>query len=742
MPLLGLRGGGANLSSQRGFSPAFTLAEMMVVMLILSIVLAAFAPVMTTRQKRDISSPWRYSDNQSDAYFGLGNEQRAMIGQKNRPLSGTADPDNRLTIQTSRDTQSHILFKNNGNVIGRLLLNNDTVVLGNDATTAGYAVSIGRSVSASNDYSTAIGYRAEATNDYATALGYNSEASGEGSLAVATGVAEGKGSIAIGSYTQAKALNSLAISAGSGAEVAKATDDGALALGNGRASAESSLVLAPNHYGGGASSHSESSGYCAIAIGGNSHSTSDYTIAIGTGSEVSYKNSIAIGTGATSENENYSKGEGGVAIGSSASAKDGGISIGESSSSNTTVSYYKNASISLGRDTNSYDGGVAIGEGAVAGGRFATGVAIGLGADARSTSSGELGGGVAIGKSSQALNGAVAIGFASLAKPQNAYANNAAVAIGMDVKAQDGSVAVGSRVQADYSGVAIGDGSMALGEKNVAIGINALNANTEGSINVAVGNSVLAANVGGSDNVAIGDEAMNKNTYGALNVAIGTRALYQVQGKKGDYLNGSSNIAIGSSAQNRNLTGYENVAIGNQALYDNESGDKNTAVGAYACQFVKGSYKTCLGYYSGPMGADENSNKTVYIGESGSTIILGGSASGYSDRRLKYINGENKDGLEKIKQLKVFNYTFKKDETKTPRVGIIAQDLMKVFPKAVIKNGDGFYITRTEDILYALVNAVKELDAKITMLIKQENDKDKKIKELESRLQRLEAKIK
>ena len=103
----------------------------------------------------------------------------------------------------------------------------------------------------------------------------------------------------------------------------------------------------------------------------------------------------------------------------------------------------------------------------------------------------------------------------------------------------------------------------------------------------------------------------------------------------------------------------------------------------------------------------------------------------------------------RIKQLKVFNYTFKKDETKTPHVGIIAQDLMKVFPKAVKLNGDGFYITRTEDILYALVNAVKELDTKITALFKKDSEKDLKIKaleaknkELEIRIQKLEAKLK
>ena len=46
----------------------FTLAEMMVVMLILSIVLAAMAPVITTRSKTDQSSTWKYSEgNLSDA---------------------------------------------------------------------------------------------------------------------------------------------------------------------------------------------------------------------------------------------------------------------------------------------------------------------------------------------------------------------------------------------------------------------------------------------------------------------------------------------------------------------------------------------------------------------------------------------------------------------------------------------------------------------------------------------------
>ena len=57
----------------------------MVVMLIMSIILAAMAPVMTTRSKADSSSPWRYSpENLSDAFFGSGESQVAMIGQPNK----------------------------------------------------------------------------------------------------------------------------------------------------------------------------------------------------------------------------------------------------------------------------------------------------------------------------------------------------------------------------------------------------------------------------------------------------------------------------------------------------------------------------------------------------------------------------------------------------------------------------------------------------------------------------------
>jgi hypothetical protein len=106
-----------------------------------------------------------------------------------------------------------------------------------------------------------------------------------------------------------------------------------------------------------------------------------------------------------------------------------------------------------------------------------------------------------------------------------------------------------------------------------------------------------------------------------------------------------------------------------------------------------------------------------------------------SDRRLKYVGKENNDGLAKLRQIKVFNYTFKKDPKKIPHVGVMAQDLQKIFPHAVKKGADGFLTIRMEDMFYAVINAIKELDAKYKA-------QEKRIDELERRLKLLEDKSK
>ncbi len=125
-----------------------------------------------------------------------------------------------------------------------------------------------------------------------------------------------------------------------------------------------------------------------------------------------------------------------------------------------------------------------------------------------------------------------------------------------------------------------------------------------------------------------------------------------------------------------------------------------------------------------------------------------------SDARLKNILSESTAGLKEINALEVKNFTFKKDEKKTPHVGVIAQSLQKIFPNAVTKDDEGYLMIRTEDIFYAMVNSIKELyrdfqdlTAKITGLDKRLSELEKQNQQLteqnkafEARLKKLEAK--
>lgn len=126
-----------------------------------------------------------------------------------------------------------------------------------------------------------------------------------------------------------------------------------------------------------------------------------------------------------------------------------------------------------------------------------------------------------------------------------------------------------------------------------------------------------------------------------------------------------------------------------------------------------------------------------------------------SDARLKNISGDNTAGLKEINALEVKNYTYKKDEKKVPHVGVIAQQLQKVFPNSVFEDKDGYLKIRTEEIFYAMVNSIKELFAQVQDLTAKIVGLDKRITELEQenaalkkqneefekRLSKLEAKM-
>ncbi|MDO5306585.1 MAG: tail fiber domain-containing protein [bacterium] len=274
-----------------------------------------------------------------------------------------------------------------------------------------------------------------------------------------------------------------------------------------------------------------------------------------------------------------------------------------------------------------------------------------------------------------------------------------AISIGNNAEAtKSNGIALGAGAEANSpSSVAIGHlagtvESMSGGE-NIAIGLRA-KAKHSGSIVIGADTADNNGSVGNKDVIAIG---RNAKAYGDNSIAIGHNA--QAQGATSK----DNTIAIGLNAS---ALGNNAVAIGAGAVAD---ADNKIVIGTEdSIVYIPGQLRLKVGRFVYKITPDNGTVKTTIVG------ILNGTSS---DRRLKNVGEVFTGGLEQIKKLEVFNYTFKKDTEKTPRVGVMAQDLQKIFPNAVFKGEDGFLRIRMEDMFYALVNAVKELDAKVQMIV-------------------------
>ena len=717
---------------------AFTLAEMMVVMLIMSIVLAAMAPVMTTKNKVDNSSPWKYSpNNSSDAYFGQGASMRAMIGQ----LNGEDTDNGKLIINSLGSSFSHILFKNGNTILGDLYMSGNNLILGQRN---GSSTSLGQ-----NNIN--IGPKNWPSTDI---TGQSNIIIGDNAM---THLSTGSNNIGLGTTLTALTTGTGNVTIGDNSLISVTTGNGNIGLGN---EANPAITTASKTIAIGTNSVASSFG--AIAIGSNLTSSEAHGAALDA-AQARVMNSIAIGNNATS-GASTGGGQYSIAIGTRAEAN----STDDSGSGAIAIGYYPSAngtnSIAIGNNANAnITSGVALGDDAGVGENYA--IAIGHSSRAEKICS------IAIGNDSHASsNYGIAIGYNAKA-PASAYSTSPAagnIAIGPGAmkygKSSFGSVAIGidalQNVDGGTNNIGIGHNTLyntTSGWHNIALGYEALKNNTTGTYNIALGYGAGNASTSPSYNTAVGAYTLYNNQTGGQNTALGYNACQYVTGSNKTCIGANSGPAINSNWAKDNT---ERIFIGGRSNYNNapavlevhnlnarsrfrnygNKSDNATSVVINGNLIVKGRIVTNPEVFSKnkvydycALAITEGSGNDYayyrYCGPEAENILNVIA----SDRRLKYVGKDNNDGLAKIKQLKVFNYVYKKDTTKTPHVGVIAQDLQKVFPNAVQKGKDGFLTIRMEDMFYAVINAIKELDAKYQA-------QEKRINELEKRVEKLEAK--
>jgi len=365
------------------------------------------------------------------------------------------------------------------------------------------------------------------------------------------------------------------------------------------------------------------------------------------------------------------------------------------------------------------------------------------------------------------LSNNVAIGYNAGYGVTNA--NNTFVGAGAGENASsDSNTAIGYRAGINNSSkfnLSIGSYAGNGGTENVAVGYNALS-KVSGNNNVALGVGALENLTSGNKNTAIGYKACSELTTQSNKTCIGANSGPKSSRSHSKYLfkgdfSKADNIArtyIGSTPHNFGgdaVLEIHNVPNSNTSTFG-VTRHLGGGVAANTTTIVNGN----LIVRGRPYFTSGNNLYHMYIYPNSSAFgstqndACTTNASSYtfsnsncpkwpstSDRRLKDISGKNTDGLDKIMQIKVHNFTFKNDEKKAPHVGVIAQELQKVFPNAVVQGEDGYLRIRWDEMFFAGINAVKELDRKIATIVKKVVGIESQITKLENENKNLETQV-
>ncbi len=240
--------------------------------------------------------------------------------------------------------------------------------------------------------------------------------------------------------------------------------------------------------------------------------------------------------------------------------------------------------------------------------------------------------------------------------------------------------------------------------------------------------------IGTTDNVDLvfrtnNTEKMRITASGS--VGIGTTAPISVLnirgfsgGTGGDPLAGyTRNLVIGGLYNQPYNSG--NVTLLEIRDYDNDGGnvypiyvcDENSNVDFFLKAGTTGSNSNAIAYFGGRVGigtTTPNERLSVVGNICATGNITGNSATCGSDIRWKKDLKPLENTLEKISQLKPVYYYWKKDEfpdkhfTDKRQIGLIAQDMQKVFPELVVEDKEGYLSVDYSRFTSVLLKAIQE----------------------------------
>ena len=291
------------------------------------------------------------------------------------------------------------------------------------------------------------------------------------------------------------------------------------------------------------------------------------------------------------------------------------------------------------------------------------------------------------------------------------------------------STAMGRETTAsgDYS-TAMGDYTIASGALSTAMGFETTASGSYsttmcdrtiayGYASTAMGNQTQA---GGNFSTALGRYTLANGPYSTA-MGYDTRA------------NGNTSIAMGTgtraSGQHSIVMGIYTIAKDYNSLVLGQCNLAGSTITSSGSEFNLDNTAFVIGN-----GTDSDSRSDALTVLFDGTTTIAGDLNVNSDARLKANIVSLGSTLSKLLQIDGKSYTMKKDESEKQKIGLLAQDIEKVFPE-LVSESNGIKSVNYQGLVPVLINALKEQDA---MMKEQESKYLKQEKRLE-RLERLVA---
>ena len=186
----------------------------------------------------------------------------------------------------------------------------------------------------------------------------------------------------------------------------------------------------------------------------------------------------------------------------------------------------------------------------------------------------------------------------------------------------------------------------------------------------------------------------------------------------------SSSSTNGATGDNSTAMGYSTTASDYASLVIgqyNSSGSSATSASSFSTSapaFVIGN------------GTDSSNKSDAFKVMFDGTTTIAGDLTINSDARLKANITSLGGTLAKLLKIDGKSYTMKKDQSEKQKIGLLAQDIQKVFPELVLES-QGIKSVNYQGLVPVIINALKEQYRKM-------KEQDRKMREQEERLERLE----